>query len=127
MHKYLSPQTARNLIISLVGAYLVVFIPSRPICAITWYFWLAASALAWGFITWADSRPSGFTLNKAALSGCLILLAGGVTYTLITHPIEDFISLMMAAGVVLLGAYSDEKDPRTSRTLANTNCKESKS
>ncbi|WP_446468803.1 hypothetical protein [Vibrio harveyi] len=50
-----------------------------------------------------------------------------MTHTLITHPIEDFISLMMAAGVVLLGAYSDEKDPRTSRTLANTNCKESKS
>ena len=114
MHKYLLPQTARNLIISLVGAYLVVFIPRRPICAITWYFWLAASALAWGFITWADSRSSGFTLNKITLSGCLILLAGGVTHILITHPIEDFISLMMAAGVVLLGAYSDENDPQPS-------------
>ncbi|WP_343290047.1 hypothetical protein AAIA71_29375 (plasmid) [Vibrio harveyi] len=112
MHKYLPPQTTRNLIISLVSAYLVVFIPSRPICAITWYFWLAASALAWGSLL-VDSRPSGFTLNKITLNGCLLLLAGGVTYTLITHPIEDFISLMMAAGVVLLGAYLDEKDPQS--------------
>ena len=114
MHKYLSPQTARNLIVSLVGAYLVVFIPGQPTCAITWYFWLAASALVWGFITWADSRPSGFTLNKITLSGCLILLSGGVTHILITHPIEDFIGLMMATGVILLGAYSDEKDPQPS-------------
>ncbi|HGO5304650.1 hypothetical protein [Vibrio harveyi] len=114
MHKYLSPQTARNLIVSLVGAYLVVFIPGQPTCAITWYFWLAASALVWGFITWTDSRPYGFTLNKITLSGCLILLSGGVTHILITHPIEDFIGLMMATGVVLLGAYSDEKDPQPS-------------
>ena len=114
MHKYLLPQTARHVIVSLVGVYLVVFIPSRPTCAILWYFWLAASALAWGFITWADSRPSGFTLNKITLNGCLLVLAGGVTYILITHPIEDFISLMMAVGIVLLGAYSDEKDPQSS-------------
>jgi hypothetical protein len=36
-------------------------------------------------------------------------------YILVTHPIEDFISLMMALGTLLLGAYSDENDPQKSK------------
>ncbi|OEE72848.1 hypothetical protein [Vibrio genomosp. F6] len=113
MRQYGLPQTARHLIISLITMYLVVFIPGKSVETGLWWFWLVASVLAWGIITWINSRYPDFTPSKTKMNGCLLAIAGVMTYILIAFPIEEFIGLIMATGAALLYMYSDESEQQS--------------